>query len=151
MAKIAKGGDEMEGRNRREHLLEVGFGLMHSVGYAATGVKEILDEAEVPKGSFYHYLASKEAFAKEVLALYVRGENERAEKILRDGKGTPLKRLRRYFQELNAVFTPTAKVSGCMIGNLSLGMADHSDSIQSLLRESFSNWQTGVAGLLQEA
>src|SRR5260370_23412127 len=97
MPKIAKGGDEMEVRSSREQLLQVGLRRIHSVGYAATGVKEILDEAEVPKGSFYHYFASKEAFAKEVLALYVRGENERAEKILRDGTGTPLTRLRRYF------------------------------------------------------
>jgi TetR/AcrR family transcriptional repressor of nem operon len=105
----------------------------------------------VPKGSFYHYFTSKEDFAREVLALYIRGENDRAEKILRDGKGAPLKRLRRYFEELIAVYGPTAKVSGCMIGNLSLEMADHSDSIRSLLHESFSNWQTGIAGVLQEA
>jgi TetR/AcrR family transcriptional repressor of nem operon len=30
-------------------------------------------------------------------------------------------------------------------------MADHSDSIQSSLRESFSNWQNGIAGVLREA
>jgi TetR/AcrR family transcriptional repressor of nem operon len=121
------------------------------MGYAATGVKDILDEADVPKGSFYHYFPSKEAFAKEVLALYARGENERTEKILRSGKGSPLKRLRRYFEELITVYGPTAKISGCMVGNLSLEMADHSDSIQSLLHQSFSRWQTGIAGILQEA
>jgi TetR/AcrR family transcriptional repressor of nem operon len=121
------------------------------MGYAATGVKEILDEADIPKGSFYHYFPSKEAFAKEVLELYARGENERAEKILRNGKGPPLKRLRRYFEELIAVYGPTAKISGCMVGNLSLEMADHSDSIQSLLHQVFSRWQAGIAGILQEA
>jgi TetR/AcrR family transcriptional repressor of nem operon len=121
------------------------------MGYASTGVKEILDDADVPKGSFYHYFPSKEAFAREVLELYVREEDERAGKILRDGKAAPLKRLRRYFEELIAVYGPTAEISGCMAGNLSLEMADHSDSIQSVLRLFFSNWQTGVAGLLQEA
>jgi len=121
------------------------------MGYASTGVQEILDEANVPKGSFYHHFASKEAFAKEVLKLYVRGENERAEKILRDGKAAPLKRLRRYFEELIAVYGPTASISGCLIGNLSLEMADRSDSIQSLLHLSFTNWQAGIAGVLQEA
>jgi TetR/AcrR family transcriptional repressor of nem operon len=121
------------------------------MGYASTGVQEILDEADVPKGSFYHHFASKEAFAKEVLKLYVRGENERAEKILRDGKAEPLKRLRRYFEELIAVYGPTASISGCLIGNLSLEMADHSDPIQSLLLLSFSNWQARIAGVLQEA
>ncbi|HEX3374302.1 MAG TPA: TetR family transcriptional regulator C-terminal domain-containing protein [Edaphobacter sp.] len=141
----------MEGRNTREHLLQVGLRRIRTMGYAATGVKEILDEADIPKGSFYHYFPSKEAFAKEVLELYARGENERAEKILRNGKGPPLKRLRRYFEELIAVYGPTAKISGCMVGNLSLEMADHSDSIQSLLHQVFSRWQAGIAGILQEA
>lgn len=45
-----------------------------------------------------------------MLELYVRGENERAEKILRDGKAAPLKRLRRYFEELIAVYWPTRGV-----------------------------------------
>jgi TetR/AcrR family transcriptional repressor of nem operon len=141
----------MEGRNTREHLLQVGLRRIRTMGYAATGVKEILDEADVPKGSFYHYFPSKEAFVREVLELYARGENERAEKILRNGKGPPLKRLRRYFEELIAVYGPTAKISGCMVGNLSLEMADHSDSIQSLLHQVFSRWQAGIAGILQEA
>jgi TetR/AcrR family transcriptional repressor of nem operon len=121
------------------------------MGYASTGVKEILDEADVPKGSFYHYFVSKEAFAKKVLELYVRGENERAEKIFHEGKAAPLKRLRRYFEELIAVYGPAAGGGGCLIGNLSQEMADQSDSLQALLHVSFSNWQTGVAGVLQEA
>jgi TetR/AcrR family transcriptional repressor of nem operon len=141
----------MEHRNTRDHLLQVGLRRIRSMGYASTGVKEILDDADVPKGSFYHHFASKGAFAKEVLELYVRGENERAEKILRDGKAAPLRRLRRYFEELVAVYGPTASISGCLVGNLSLEMADHSDSIQSLLHASFANWQTGIAGILQEA
>src|ERR1700722_9191591 len=124
----------METQSTRNHLLQVGLRRIRSMGYAATGVKEILDDADVPKGSFYHHFASKEAFAKEVLDLYVRGENERAERILREGKAAPLKRLRRYFEELIAVYGPAATVSGCMLGNLSLEMAGHSEPIQSLLR-----------------
>ena len=141
----------MEVQSTRDHLLQIGLRQIRAMGYASTGLKEILDEADVPKGSFYHHFASKEAFAKEVLELYVRGENERAGKILRDGKAAPLKRLRRYFEELISVYGPTAKISGCLIGNLSLEMADHSDSIQSLLHEAFSIWQAGIASVLQEA
>ena len=90
----------MEVRNTRDHLLQIGLRHIHSMGYASSGVKEILDDADVPKGSFYHHFTSKEAFAKEVLELYVRGENERTAKILGDGKTAPLKRLRRYFEEM---------------------------------------------------
>ena len=141
----------MEAHNTRDHLLQVGLRRIHAMGYSATGVKEILDEADVPKGSFYHHFSSKEAFANEVLKLYVRGENDRAEKILGKGKAAPLKRLRRYFEELISVYGHTAAVRGCMLGNFSLEMADQSDSIQSLLHHSFSSWQIAIAGVLQEA
>jgi TetR/AcrR family transcriptional repressor of nem operon len=150
MPKSAK-AHEMESLNTRDHLLQVGLRRIRSTGYAATGMKEILDDADVPKGSFYHHFTSKEAFAKEVLELYVRGENERAGRILGDGKTAPLKRLRRYFEEMISIYGPTAEISGCLVGNLSLEMADHSDSIQAVLHQSFSSWQAGIAGILQEA
>jgi hypothetical protein len=67
-----------------------------------------------------------------------------SEKILRDGKGAPLTRLRRYFQELIVVFGRTAPISGCLLGNLSLELADHSDSIQTLLRPARPH-RTGAA------
>src|ERR1700722_16929334 len=95
--------EETEIPSTRDHLLRVGLRRIRAMGYAATGVKEILDEADVPKGSFYHHFASEEAFAKEVLALYVRGENERAVKLLGEGKAAPLRRLRRYFEQIIAI------------------------------------------------
>lgn len=141
----------MENRDTRGHLLQIGLRRIRAMGYASTGVQEILDEADVPKGSFYHHFRSKEDFAREVLALYVREQSDRAEKILSSSRGAPIRRLRRYFQELIAVFGPAAPVSGCLLGNFSLEIADHSDSIQSLLHLSFDHWQATIAGVLREA
>ena len=53
--------------SRREHLLEVGLRELRSTGNTATGVKEVLELAQVPKGSFYHYFSSKEAIVPELL------------------------------------------------------------------------------------
>jgi Bacterial regulatory proteins, tetR family len=39
-----------------------------------TGLKEILDAAQVPKGSFYHYFESKEEFSAAVLKRYAERE-----------------------------------------------------------------------------
>lgn len=141
----------MQAQNTRDHLLEVGLKLIHSRGYASTGMKEILDEAKVPKGSFYHYFPSKEAYANEVLKLYAQGEGERGQRILSDRKIAPLKRLRRYFDELIRVYGPNAEISGCMLGSLTLELADHSDSTQAVLHESFSTWQAILAEVLREA
>ena len=42
----------MAAKSTREHLIDVGLGLMHQNGYNATGLTDILKAADVPKGSF---------------------------------------------------------------------------------------------------
>ncbi|NYF88135.1 TetR family transcriptional regulator C-terminal domain-containing protein [Tunturiibacter empetritectus] len=135
----------------RDHLLAVGLERLRSTGYTATGVKEVLDLALVPKGSFYHYFPSKEEFAVEVFHLYAHGEAERSERVLGDRKVAPLKRLRRYFEELISVYGQSGEISGCLMGSLSLEVADHSPRMRSELQGVFAVWQQGIADVLQEA
>lgn len=137
--------------NTREHLIEVGLERIRSAGYASTGVKEILDLAHVPKGSFYHYFPSKEAFAEEVLQRYGSGEMQRCGRILGDETVAPLARLRRYFEELISVYGQSGEISGCLVGGLSLEVADHSPKLRSILQGAFEQWQQAVETVLREA
>ena len=43
---------------------------MAAKGFSAVGLNEILSSAGVPKGSFYHYFGSKDAFGEALLAAY---------------------------------------------------------------------------------
>ena len=54
----------MSAKSTREHLLDVGVGLMHRNGYNATGLSDILKAADVPKGSFHHHFSSKQKTTK---------------------------------------------------------------------------------------
>lgn len=54
----------------RSHILDTGRRLIAARGFSAVGLNEILGGASVPKGSFYHYFASKEAFGAELLEYY---------------------------------------------------------------------------------
>jgi TetR/AcrR family transcriptional regulator, transcriptional repressor for nem operon len=141
----------METQTTREHLIEVGLERIRSNGYSGTGVKEILDLANVPKGSFYHYFPSKESFVLEVFQRYTNEEMLRAERILGDRTIAPLQRLRTYFEELVTVYGQRAAISGCLIGSLSLEVADHNQKLQQQLKGSFSHWQQGLTSVLQEA
>jgi TetR/AcrR family transcriptional regulator, transcriptional repressor for nem operon len=135
----------------REHLIEIGLQRIHKIGYAATGVKEILDLARVPKGSFYHYFPSKEAFALEVLQRYASREAQRCQTIFGDDKLPPLKRLRKYFNELISVYGQKGPISGCLLGAMSVEVAEHNPDIQSLLSGAFGHWQQAIAALLRSA
>lgn len=135
----------------REQLIEVGLQLIHSAGYGATGVNEILQLADIPKGSFYHHFSSKEAFAEAVLERYGAGEMSRCERLLGDKSIAPLKRLRLYFEELMAVYGRSGPISGCFFGNMTLEVADHSDRLQSLLEGAFAGWDEAIVEVLREA
>ena len=54
----------------RDHILATGQRIMAGKGFSAVGLNEILKDAGVPKGSFYHYFDSKEAFGVDLLARY---------------------------------------------------------------------------------
>src|SRR6187402_2464210 len=135
----------------REHLLEVGLRQLRSTGYTATGVKEVLDLAKVPKGSFYHYFPSKEAFVRELFERYAEQELARAQRLLSDTSTPPLKRLRHYFEELISVYGHRAEISGCLIGNMSLEVADHSPKLQGQLQSIYTYWQGDIADVLRQA
>lgn len=54
----------------REHLLSTGEKLALERGFTGMGLSELLRTASVPKGSFYHYFSSKEAFGTAMLRRY---------------------------------------------------------------------------------
>jgi AcrR family transcriptional regulator len=45
---------------KREELIEIASRLFYEQGYGATGIKQIIDEAEIAKGTFYSHFSSKE-------------------------------------------------------------------------------------------
>jgi TetR/AcrR family transcriptional repressor of nem operon len=142
---------DMAAQTTRERLIEIGLERIHKIGYAATGVTEILDLAGVPKGSFYHYFRSKEAFAQEVIRHYAAREAHRCETILGDDKLPPLKRLRKYFDELVSEYGQKGPIRGCLFGQMSVEVAEHSPDTQSLLSGAFAHWQQAIAALLRSA
>jgi TetR/AcrR family transcriptional repressor of nem operon len=138
-------------KSTRDHLIEVGLDLMRRRGYGATGLQEILQAAGVPKGSFYHHFGSKEEFAAAVIGLYGEQVGEHGGRVLGNARLAPLKRLRRYFEELIEMAGQSSPTPGCLVGSLSLEMAAVSTLLQAKLSAGFQGWQSAVAGVLREA
>ena len=141
----------MAAKATREHLIDVGLGLMHQNGYNATGLTDILKAANVPKGSFYHHFGSKEDFAAAALEKYGMREREHAAAILNDTTTLPLKRLRRYFNDLGKIYGQKAAIPGCMMGRFSLEIAEESPQLRSRIRATFEHWQHSIAEVIRQA
>jgi len=144
-------GTKTASTSTRDHLIEVGLELMRKHGYGATGLQEILHAAGVPKGSFYHHFGSKEEFTAAVIERYFTLAAKHGLKVLGNTRQAPLKRLRRYFEELIQTAGQSAPIPGCLLGSLSLEVAEASPLLQSCLSFSFTQWQAAVAPVLREA
>jgi TetR/AcrR family transcriptional regulator, transcriptional repressor for nem operon len=125
--------------------------MIHSDGYSASGIQGIVERADVPKGSFYSYFASKEAFGAEVIDLYA----DRGQAKLRDFLGkpdvAPLVRLAAYFDDRIAALRASNYARGCLLGNFSAEAADHSALIRKHLAKHFRDWSRMLETVLSEA
>ncbi|WP_374488329.1 TetR family transcriptional regulator C-terminal domain-containing protein [Zoogloea sp.] len=135
----------------RENLLRIGARMLHESGYTATGIKDIVDAAEVPKGSFYNYFESKEAFGREAVDFYFNQGLTELNALLGNEDIPPLERLRHYFAERTLRFQTQGYVRGCMLGNLSLEVADQIAPIRDQLAEHFQTWGTLMENCIADA
>ena len=112
---------------KREKLLDQGVKMLMDQGYHGTGIKEILDTVHVPKGSFYNYFASKEAFAAEAITHYIEPFIDRLTAHLQDPQIDGLTALKNYYSELISEIEQAGYKGGCLLGNLMGEIGDTSE------------------------
>src|SRR3982751_6015582 len=127
----------------RRRLLEAGIAMVHSRGFSASGVKDITDAAGVPKGSFYAYFPSKEAFAAAVLEHYWSDIEARLLPIL-DSDGLAQERIRRFFHALADEHEAGDFLLGCLVGNLSLELGGTSAPVRAELLRILDRWSEAL-------
>jgi TetR/AcrR family transcriptional repressor of nem operon len=132
----------------RQRLLDEGVAAFLDQGYHGTGLKEVLDRVKVPKGSFYNYFESKEAFAAAAIAHYADCFGSKMQHALETAPD-PVTGLRRFFESLMADFEKAGYVGGCLIANLG-GELEGSDICRATLAKAFRDWRDGVSEALRQ-
>ncbi len=61
-------GRKSQGDKTRQEIIEAGMRQFSLHGFFATGLQDILEDASVSKGAFYHHFKSKEDLAVAILA-----------------------------------------------------------------------------------
>jgi TetR/AcrR family transcriptional repressor of nem operon len=127
----------------RRRLLAAGLDLVHAHGFAASGVKDITDAAGVPKGSFYAYFSSKEAFAGAILEHYWADIEARLLPLLATDDPSQ-QRIARFFHALADEHEAGDFLLGCLIGNLSLELGGTSAPVRAELVRILDRWSEAL-------
>ena len=137
----------------REALIEAGIAQLSEHGYHGTGIKQILDEVSVPKGSFYNFFASKEAFVAEVIGQYSRDLlNQLAEFINGEGNSlTPLEQLRSIYRYSLKQYESHAFKKSCLVGAIATEISAESEMCRLELEKAMVQWLSFFSGIFTNA
>ena len=80
-----------KGEKRKKMLLMIAYDMFLTQGYENTSVDEIIEKAQIAKGTYYYYFQSKEQMLEEVIDMMIENETEMAEEIIRTDIPVPQK------------------------------------------------------------
>jgi TetR/AcrR family transcriptional repressor of nem operon len=139
----------------RDQLIEGAVEVFHARGFNGCSVQDIVEAAGVPKGSFYNHFGSKEALGVEVVRAYTALVGayivEAGAADILSGDGTPLERIRAYFEAVIEQNVSCGVRKGCLLGNFATELAPHSSDIAKAVTDALDNWSAAVAQVLAQA
>lgn len=135
----------------RELLLQAGLEVLTEKGFSSVGIDVILKRVGVPKGSFYHYFASKEDFGSQLIERY---NNFFTSKLLAHFSNkaiAPLERIEAFAQDAIQGMERFDYKRGCLVGNLGQEVGNLPESYRTQLVQVFESWQKSLESCLCEA
>jgi TetR/AcrR family transcriptional regulator, transcriptional repressor for nem operon len=125
----------------RDNIIDVGQRLIGARGFSAVGLNEVLAEAGVPKGSFYHYFDSKDAFGVALLESYFEAYLNELDATLAAPGMNMAQRLMKYWQVWKETQSFSDCQGKCLAVKLGAEVADMSEAMRATLKR-------GTAGIV---
>lgn len=114
-------------------------------------MRDIVQAAGVPQGSFTNHFATKEAFGLEILEQYHAMTNAGVMATLRNDALPPVFRLRRWIEVQLEYLEQDEMRKGCLYGNMAAEASEQSEAIRARIVRVFAENQESVAYCLRAA
>jgi TetR/AcrR family transcriptional repressor of nem operon len=135
----------------RARLISAGVAILTERGFTAVGIDEILSSVDVPKGSFYYYFDSKEAFGLTLIDSYAQYFARKLDRWFLDDTRSPMQRFRGFVADARKGMARFGFRRGCLVGNLGQEMGSLPPPFRKRLISVFTDWQARTAKCLEAA
>jgi TetR/AcrR family transcriptional repressor of nem operon len=137
--------------SNKDKILANGLKVVLERGYVGASVRDIVEAAGVPQGSFTNHFASKEAFSLEILDRYFATNRVVIAETLRNEGLSPLKRVRAYIDASMSAIKSHGLKNGCLVGNFAAEASDHSEIIRKRVTAIYTEVRDAVTDSLKAA
>lgn len=131
----------------KEKILDAALRLFQQDGYVSTSVDEIIADAGVSKGSFYHAFKSKEILGLETIEHYTKHVMETLQRGSFLAVEDPVQRVLAYLKHIEKKASELW-CDGCMMGNFTTDMARHHPAVRDRLKRHFISMEEQLIQLL---
>ena len=137
---------EEGGVDSRQRLLDTAARLFRVQGYHATGLNQIVDESQAPKGSLYHYFPDgKEQLAAEAM---LNAGNSLRSKLTALGGLSPAQAIDQLVEVSIEELISSDYRDGCPVATVALETNSSSESIRGVCQRIFGGAGTCVFHLV---
>lgn len=136
--------------SKKQEIITISRGIIHSKGYQATSISDILKAASIGKGQFYHYFSSKYDLGLAVIEDVVQDLDQQLINEIFQSKEDAKTRLNKMLDWNLASHTETKSNLGCAIGNLAIEMSEHDETFRVKIKEFFDKWMSEIELALVE-
>lgn len=140
-----------EHTDTRKMLIRSGTAVLTEQGFAAAGIDGILRQVGVPKGSFYYYFDSKEAFGLAIIENYAGFFAHKLDKCLLNEALSPLQRIQAFVDDAARGMAKYQFTRGCLVGNLGQEVANLPFNYRQQLLKVLDDWESRLSHCLQAA
>jgi AcrR family transcriptional regulator len=125
--------------------------LFRRQGFNGTSLKQVIDAADVPFGSLYHFFpGGKEELADEVLRSSGAAYRQLFE-VIWDDAPDPTSAVRTFFDGAAQVLEASDYLDACPIGTVALEVASTNERLRRATGDIFDDWCQTVASRLRSA
>ena len=118
----------------RQSILDTAQRIVAQKGFAAVGLNEVLAEAGVPKGSFYYYFTSKDAFGEAMMQSYFDDYLTTMDRIIADTDKSSAEHLMRYWQNFYETQIVDDCQGRCLVVKLGAEVSDLSETMRMAMK-----------------
>ncbi|WP_428912318.1 TetR/AcrR family transcriptional regulator [Niallia sp. Krafla_26] len=136
--------------SKKQEIISIATGIIHSKGYQATSISDILQAASIGKGQFYHYFSSKYDLGLAVIENIIQEWDHQLILNILQLSESPKIKLNKMLDWIITYHGGREDIPGCPIGNLAIEMSEHDETFQLKIQDFFNRWIQEVEKCLEE-
>ncbi|MFZ0475926.1 MAG: TetR/AcrR family transcriptional regulator [Halobacillus sp.] len=135
---------------KKKEIISAAAELIHTKGYEATKLSDIMQASDIGKGQFYHYFSSKRELGLTIVDYYAEMWDRELIQGVFHSSFSAEKKMENMLEWAVNYHVNTQALSGCPFGNLAIEMSEHDEEFRLKINNLIDQWIYHLADVMKD-